>query len=115
MAAPAAAATAAPAAAAAAAAMEEEEEEEEVHVFGVQDVLNTGPPPDQTRRELVFDSMGKVMDPDAFNAKLSKGGLRWRCIVMNGWRFWCDRGWCRSGDAIWVMGRIVRVLDSYRL
>ena len=48
-------------------------EEEEKPPFSENDVLNVGPPPDALRRQLVFDSMFKVLDANAYQKALAKG------------------------------------------
>jgi hypothetical protein len=45
---------------------------DEKPAFVVEDFISTGPAPDQLRRQLVFDSLHKVIDNRAYNRALAK-------------------------------------------
>lgn len=43
-----------------------------VATFSVDEVINEGPPPDMLRRQLVFDSLSKIIDNKAYNRALAR-------------------------------------------
>ncbi len=51
-------------------------------VFSVEEVMNTGPPPDLLRRQLVFDSLSKIIDNKSFNRSLARGILLYQSSML---------------------------------
>ena len=42
--------------------------------FSMEDIMNTGPPPDMLRRQLVFDSLSKIIDNKVYTRAMARGG-----------------------------------------
>lgn len=47
-------------------------EKEKVTSFNMEDIVNNGPPPDLQRRQLLFDSLSKIIDNKSYNRALAR-------------------------------------------
>lgn len=58
-----------------------------VNAFNIDDVLNTGPPPDLLRRQLVFDSLAKIIDNNAYQSGLGRCKMPPPLLILTSYSF----------------------------